>query len=159
MPQTNEKGFHKRVEEAKSLQIYVDDKISLDSCIRGVYCFFAIKDDEEIPFYVGKANNIFMRMFKGHVYNYCRGVRKTDVQKRMQFYLDKGYKIKIKVQEQVDYVGDGFIQDANRLALAELNEIVKQQDKGFCITEDQLSEAVKKKEKELWEEQFLNSEI
>ena len=98
-------------------------------------------------------------MFKGHVYNYCRGVRKTDVQKRMQFYLDKGYKIKIKVQEQVDYVGDGFIQDANRLALAELNEIVKQQDKGFCITEDQLSEAVKKKEKELWEEQFLNSAI
>ena len=51
--------------------------------------------------------------------------------------------------------GTVFIQDANRLALAELEEIVNQQSKGFCITDDMLSEAVKKKsEEKAWNDLF-----
>ena len=68
-------------------------------------------------------------MFTGHIYHYLRSVR---------------------------YKGDSFIQDANRLALAELKEIVKQQNKEFCITEDQILEAVKQKtEKKEWNDKFM----
>lgn len=140
-----EKEFLKRIKAAQLLNIFVQDEITLNSHIRGVYGFFAKKDDEEIPFYVGKSNNIFNRMFTGHIYHYLRGVRNTDVQKRIEDFLKKGYVIEVRILKKVRYKGDSFIQDANRLALAELKEIVKQQNKGFCITEDQISEAVKQK--------------
>ena len=126
-----------------------------NSCIRGVYGFFAKKENEEILFYIGKSNNIFTRMFCGHIYDYLRGVRKTDVQKNIESFLSKGYEIHVKILKVVEYKGDSFIQDANRLALAELNEIVNQQNRGFCITEDQLSEAVKKRyEKKEWDNKY-----
>lgn len=125
--------------------IFVQEEIKLNSHIIGVYGFFAKSDDQEIPFYIGKSNNIFIRIFSGHIYHYLRGVRNTDVQKRIVDFLKKGYIIEIRILKRVRYKGDSFIQDANRLALAELKEIVKQQNKGFCVTEDQISEAVKKK--------------
>lgn len=140
MTKREEKEFLKRIEKAQLNNIFVQDEIKPNSHIRGVYGFFAKNDDEEIPFYIGKSNNIFIRMFKGHIYHYLRGVRNTDVHKRIEDFLKKGYIIEIRILKRVRYKGDSFIQDANRLALAELKEIVKQQSKGFCITEDQISE-------------------
>ena len=156
MTRRQENEFLKRMEAAKSNNIIVPEKMTLSSEIRGVYGFFAIKGDEEVLFYIGKSNNIFNRMFSGgHIYHYLRGVRKTDVQKRMAYYLENGYKIEVRILKEVEYVGDSFIQDANRLALAELEEIVNQQSKGFCITDDMLSEAVKKKsEEKTWNDLF-----
>lgn len=155
MTKREKNEFLKRISNAQSMNIFVQDEIKLNSHIRGVYGFFAKKDDEEIPFYVGKSNNIFYRMFTGHIYDYLRGVRNTEVKKRIEDFLKKGYVIEIRILKKVRYKGDSFIQDANRLALAELKEIVKQQNKGFCITEDQISEAVKQKaEKEEWNDKF-----
>lgn len=147
--------LEKRVSDAKNNKIFVDDKINIDSCVRGVYCFFAVNKEEEIPFYVGKSNNIFDRMFNGHIYNYLRGVRKTDVQKNIEMYLNNKCEVHVKILREVEYKGDSFILDANRLALAEIEEIVKQQNKGYCLTEDQLSEAVKTEyEENAWNERF-----
>lgn len=154
MTKSQEKEFLKRIEKAKSKNIFVQKEINVNSRIRGVYGFFAKKDDKEIPFYIGKSNNVFVRMFTGHIYHYLRGVRNTDVHKRIEDFLEKGYIIEARVLKRVRYKGDSFIQDANRLALAELKEMVKQQDKGFCITEDQISEAVKKHEKKDWNDKF-----
>lgn len=154
MTQREEQEFLKRIEKAKDKNIFVQKEIGINSHVRGVYCFYAKRENEEIPFYIGKSNNIFMRMFTGHIYNYLRGVRNTDVQKRMENYLDNNYSIEVRVLKRVDYVGDSFIQDANRLALAELEEIVKQQNKGLCITKDQLSESIKPSEENAWNEQF-----
>lgn len=154
MTKREEKEFLKRIEKAKLNNIFVQEEIKINSHIRGVYGFFAKKGDKEIPFYIGKSNNIFIRMFTGHIYDYLRGVRKTDVHKRIEDFLEKGYIIEVRVLKRVRYKGDSFIQDANRLALAELKEIVKQQNKGFCITEDQISEAVKKYEKNEWNDKF-----
>lgn len=154
MTKREEKEFLKRIEKAKLNNIFVQEEITINSHIRGVYGFFAKKGDKEIPFYIGKSNNIFIRMFTGHIYHYLRGVRKTDVHKRIEDFLEKGYIIEARVLKRVRYKGDSFIQDANRLALAELKEIVKQQNKGFCITEDQISEAVKKHEKKEWDGKF-----
>lgn len=155
MTKREENEFWKRIRNAQSLNIFVQDELKPNSHIRGVYGFFAKKDNEEIPFYVGKSNNIFSRIFTGHIYNYLRGVRNTEVQKRIDDFLKKGYVVEIRILKKVRYKGDSFIQDANRLALAELKEIVKQQNKGFCITEDQISEAVKQKsEKNEWNNKF-----
>ncbi len=153
MTQRVENEFRKRIENAKMKNIFVDEEIAFNSHIRGIYCFYAKRENEEIPFYIGKSNNIFMRMFKGHIYDYLRGVRDTDVQKRIENYLDNGYSIKVGILRRVPYKGDTYIQDANRLALAELEEIVKQQNNGFCITKDQLSEAVKLTEENIWNEE------
>lgn len=68
MTKREENEFLKRIEKAKSNNIFVQDEINLNSHIRGVYGFFAIKDVEEIPFYIGKSINIFSRMFTGHIY-------------------------------------------------------------------------------------------
>ena len=46
--------------------------------------------------------------------------------KRIEDFLEKGYIIEVRVLKRVRYRGDSIIQDANRLALAELQEIVKQ---------------------------------
>lgn len=147
--------FMKRIENAKSNNIFVQKEINPDSHIRGVYGFFAIRDKEEIPFYIGKSLNIFSRLFTGHIYNYLRGVRNTDVQQRMENFLGKGYTVEVRILKRVEYKGDSFIQDANRLALAELEEILKQQDNGYCKTTDQISEAVKKEyEEREWNHMF-----
>ena len=155
MTKREENEFLKRIEDAKLQNIFVQEEIKPNSHIRGVYGFFAKRDDEEIPFYIGKSNKIFNRMFTGHIYHYLRGVRNTNVQKRIEDFLNNGYFIEVRILKKVRYKGDSFIQDANRLALAELKEIVKQQNKGFCITEDQISEAVKQKtEKKEWNDKF-----
>lgn len=155
MTKREEKEFLKRIDNAKSNNIFVQDEIKFNSHIRGVYGFFAIKENEEIPFYIGKSIDIFNRMFTGHIYHYLRGVRNTDVQKRIEDYLEKEYIIEVRILKKVEYKGDSFIQDANRFALAELEEIVNQQNKGFCITENQISEAVKKEyEERVWDNEF-----
>ena len=89
-----------------------------------------------------------------------RGVRKTDAQKRIESYRSKKYRIEVRILKKVNYKGDSFIQDANRLALAELEEIVKQQNNGFCITQDKISEAVKKEsEEKAWNDEFNKSDF
>lgn len=155
MTEREEKEFLKRIDHAKLNQIFVQDEIKLNSHIRGVYGFFAVKGNEAIPFYIGKSVDIFSRMFTGHIYDYLRGARNTAVHEHMENYLEKGYTIEVRILKKVEYKGDSFIQDANRLALAELEEIVNQQNQGFCITKDQISEAVKKQSEErAWNNEF-----
>ena len=51
---------------------------------------------------------------------------------RSRNITDTGYKIEVRILKEAEYVGDSFIQDANRLALTELEEIVNQQSKGLA---------------------------
>lgn len=74
MTKKEEKEFLKRIEKAQLNNIFIQEEITPNSYIRGVYDFFAKRGNEEIPFYIGKSNNIFIRMFKGHIYHYLRGV-------------------------------------------------------------------------------------
>lgn len=152
MTPKNRKEFAKRINKAKEMNIFVPEKLNPESKIRGIYGFFAVSEGKEECFYIGKSNNIFMRMFgKGstHIYGYERGVRKEQLQVKMDNYLKEGKKIEVRVLEEVPFMGDSFAQDANRLALAELKILVQYQDNGFCL--GQLSEAVKaKRESEIW---------
>ena len=59
-------------------------------------------------------------------------------------------KLRLEFFKKIDYIGDSFEKDANRLALAELQELVNYQDMGGC--QKQLSEAVKEKYERIeWE--------
>lgn len=82
-------------------------------------------------------------------------MRITEVHQKIEKFLENGYHIEIRILKRVEYIGDTFEQDANRLALAESEELVACQDKGFCL--EQLSAAVKgKHERGAWEDKFLN---
>lgn len=150
-----EKVLIDRISEAKEQKILIPKELTTRSCVRGVYGFFAVKMNEEIPFYIGKSNNIFLRMFgrSSHLNSYIRGLRNTPVLQNIEKYLETDYHIEIKILKKVKYKGDNFESDANRLALAELKELVEYQDKGFCLV--QLSEAVKEKYERIeWETKF-----
>lgn len=146
------KEFNKRLNKIKQLGIYVPKEMTPKSKIRGVYGFFVKVDENYICFYIGKSNDIFLRMLgkNSHLNDYLRGVRKTDVHKKIEKYLNDGYEIEIRILQKIDYIGDSFEKDANRLALAELQELVNYQDMDGC--QKQLSEAVKEKYERIeWE--------
>ncbi len=146
------KEFNKRLNEIKQLDIYVPKEMTPKSKIRGVYGFFVKVDENYICFYIGKSNDIFLRMLgkNSHLNDYLRGVRETDVHKKIEKYLNDGYGIEVRILREIDYIGDSFEKDANRLALAELQELVNYQDMGGC--QKQLSEAVKEKYERIeWE--------
>ena len=158
MTQREEEEFSKRIKKANELGIKIPRELTPKSCVRGVYGFFAVKNmNEEIPFYIGKSNNIFLRMFgkSSHLNDYLRDVRKTEVHRSIEKFLQDGYHIEIRILKKVEYTGEHFESDANKLAFAELKELVECQDKGFCLK--QLSEAVKEKYERIeWETKFPN---
>ena len=73
------------------------------------------------------------------------------VPSKINEYLNKGYKIKVTVQE-IDYRDTSFSKAAHRLAFAELQEIVRYQEKGQCPF--QLPEGIGKNEKLFWEQNY-----
>lgn len=147
--------FYNRIERLRAKNITLSEDIIPETKIRGVYGFFCRKENEIHCFYIGKSNNILIRMLgkNSHLNNYLRGVKKSEVHKAIDKYLNDDFSVEIKVLQSVPYVGDSFEKDANRLALAELQQLVAFQSMGECT--NQLSEAVKKKfEKEEWENLF-----
>ena len=70
---------------------------------------------------------------------------------RIKEYLNKGYRIKVVIKK-VNYNDTSFSRAAHRLALAELQEIVKCQEKGQCL--DQLPEGVGESEEKFWEKNY-----
>ncbi len=151
--------FNKRIKKLEKINITIDSKLIPTKKIRGIYGFFAKKETKEYCFYIGKSNNIFIRLLgsNSHLNNYLRGVRSTDVHKNIEQYLFNGYSIHVKVLEIVEYKGNCFEQDANILALAELKQLVYYQDQNQC--KNQLSEAVKvKREKTEWDSLFVKKQ-
>lgn len=146
--------YRDKFEEAKSKNIFLPQKI-LEENIVGVYGFFAVKEDENICFYIGKSTNVQRRLFKsgeGHVSQFLNGNYDSLVPKKMNELLKNSYKIKVKILKEVNYNATEFTIAAHKLALAELQEIVEYQKKGQCL--DQLPEGVGDKEKKYWERNY-----
>ena len=121
----------------------------------GVYGFFAIKENEEYCFYIGKAINIANRLFgasKGHVYMYLNNDFSKLVPQKIKEYLDNRYKIEVRILDIIDYHDTSFSQAAHRFALAELQRIVEYQRKGQC--EFQVPEGSGKYERNYWEKYY-----
>lgn len=150
---TNIKEFEKRRKRLRELNITLDEKITYEKKLRGIYGFFAVDPDgSESCFYIGKSYDIFDRLIGrsgGHLTDYIRitdPMKKTEVHKNIDMFRKAGYDIKVKVLKTVPYVhSEPFAVNANRLCLAELEELVRYQKKGECPEE--LSENVKTSEK------------
>ena len=155
MEEKLKKNLKRRIDELRKIGIVISDELTPESKIRGIYGFFAKTKSDEFCFYIGKATDIVARLIgkNSHLNNYLRGVRNTYVLQDVEKYLTSGFSIEIKVLQEVKFIGDSFEKDANRLALAELQELVYYQNKGEC--DNQLSEAVKEKyERKTWNRIF-----
>ena len=148
--------YQDKFEEAKAKSIFLPEEI-LKRKIVGVYGFFAIKGTKKYCFYIGKSTNITSRLLKsgsGHVSNYLNGNNKKLVPRKIEemLHLKDVDKIEVKILQEIDYRSEKFTIAAHRLALAELQEIVKYQEKGQCL--EQLPEGVGDKEKKYWERNY-----
>lgn len=149
------KTLKQKFDEANKQGINVPSELISNDDIVGVYGFFAIQENEEYCFYIGKAINIANRLFgasKGHVYMYLNNDFSKLVPQKIKEYLDNRYKIEVRILDIIDYHDTSFSQAAHRLALAELQRIVEYQRKGQC--EFQVPEGSGKYERNYWEKYY-----
>lgn len=146
--------YEEKIQEAKKHNINIVYDLSKDKNIVGIYKFFYYNQNEEYCFYIGKSTNITDRLLgssKGHIYMYLNNDFSKKVPRKIKEYLNKGYKIKVTIQE-IDYRDTSFSKAAHRLALAELQEIVKYQEMGQC--QFQMPEGAGTYEEIFWEENY-----
>lgn len=146
--------YEEKIEAAKKQRIYLPANL-LGKNIVGVYGFFAINGNDKQCFYIGKTTNMLSRLLDEHVHNYLYGYFDMLVPNRIKQFLDSGYDIKVEILAEIDYEDTSFSRAAHRLALAEIEQIVKYQNLGHCL--EQLPEGVGSKEKKFWSENYSKS--
>ena len=118
--------------------ITLDNRLlQFDPPVRGIYGIFIEDKGQKKCVYVGKAENLYNRMFKsdGHIVNIKKGIHFNSQLKQA---LEQGQKIIIEVLEEVpsikgDYTEAAYNCDMQRLASAEYKYIDFYQNKGECL--------------------------
>ncbi|WP_195259257.1 hypothetical protein [Clostridium paraputrificum] len=149
------KTLKQKIDEAKERGIHIPTDLLEDENIVGVYGFFAIKEDEEYCFYIGKATNIAYRLLgssNGHVYLYLNNNYSKLVPQKINEYLNYNYEIEVRILDKIDYHDTSFSKAAHRLAFAELQRIVQYQKQGQC--EFQMPEGSGAYARKYWEEHY-----
>ena len=91
------KSLKQKIDEAKQRGINIPNDLFGDENIVGVYGFFAIKENEEHCFYIGKSTSIADRLLgssKGHVYMYLNDNYSKLVPKKLMNILMITIKLK-----------------------------------------------------------------
>lgn len=113
-------------------KIIVEDKI-INSEIRGIYGIFVETEKEKRCVYVGRATNIYSRLFKGsdaHLVRIKKGKHEnTELKKAMS----TSGKIKIEVLEEVKCKYKDYSKDMQELASRECFYIDKYQKLDQCL--------------------------
>jgi hypothetical protein len=144
--------YKKRFSQAAELGITVPEVLLTEEKIRGIYGIYKIDEDSETCIYIGKSNNILVRLLggDGHVNAVIKGYLGKDVPKQIKEQLDGGYKVEAKIIKRVPYDRKkSFEYNANYLCYMEIKALLDMQSIGQC--EGQLYEAVKKDEIKDWE--------
>ena len=150
--------YKEKILAAKNEGIIIPDILDIQTSgevVVGVYGFFAIKDEVEECFYIGKATNMAGRILgasDGHVYMYLQRNMTKFVPEKIDEYIKRGYRIEVRILEQIDYHDTSFSKAAHRLALAELQKIVEYQEKGQCL--DQRPEGARGYAEKYWEKHY-----
>lgn len=149
--------YAQKLEAAKRKKIHFDFDV-LKATYPGVYCFYAFKNTEKTPFYVGKAFNIRSRMLdasdEGHVHCYLSGTKTTKlVQSKIKDYLDNDYEVHISLVKKVSMKCSCAAIAFNKLALTELQAINSMQKNGYCL--EQYPEGTKPNNIASWNEKYL----
>ncbi len=129
----------------------------LERDIVAVYGVFAKKKNEEFCIYVGKATNLRARLLgssSGHIHLYLNNNVEKLVPKLIDQHLQAGYRIEVRILEEVDYQDSSFSRAAHRLAFAELKWIVDMQKEGLCL--EQLPEGAGPYSGAYWEKYYKN---
>lgn len=145
--------FEQKIEKAKDKNICLPYDLLNEDTV-GIYKFLRIKDNEEYCFYIGKSTDIVYRLLgasSGHIYMFLKNDLSKVVPLKINEYLNEGFKIKVEVIK-IDYSDISFCNAAHRLALAELQEIVKYQEKGQC--QFQVPEGAGAYEEKFWQEKY-----
>lgn len=146
--------YKQKVCEAKRNEIDIPQIVLEKRNIVGIYKFFYCKENEFFCFYIGKSTNIAARLLdasEGHIYMYLHNNFTKLVPDKINEYRQKGYKIKVEIKE-IEYHDICFTRAAHRLALAELQEIVKYQEMGQCLF--QSADGVGAYEENFWENNY-----
>jgi hypothetical protein len=154
----NNNGIDKRqkVQQAKVRGIDLPEKIPNNKIV-AVYGLFAKKKNEEFCIYVGKATNLRARMLgssSGHIHLYLNNNVEKLVPKLIDQHIQAGYRVEIRILQEVDYQDSSFSRAAHRLAFAELKWIVGMQKEGLCL--DQLPEGAGPNSRAYWERHYKN---
>ena len=88
----------------------------------------------------------------GHVYMYLQRNMTKFVPRKIREYIKRGYRIEVRILEQIDYHDTSFSKAAHRLALAELQKIVEYQEKDQCL--DQRPEGAGGYAEKYWEKHY-----
>lgn len=144
-----------KIAEAENHNIKIKYDFSNNENVVGIYKFFYVNNqNEKYCFYIGKSTNVAYRLFgssNGHIYMYLMNNISKFVPMKIKEYLDLGYKIEVVI-DKINYRADSFSKAAHRLALAELQEIVKYQELGQCMF--QTPEGAGTYEEQFWEENY-----
>ena len=119
-------------------EIILDDALlQHDPPVRGVYGIFLGQNSSEICVYVGKAENLYSRMFSddGHLVRIRKGKHTNP---KLIDAIGKGQKVYIRLLEEVPYEKGNnteadYNRDLQRLASAEYKHIDFYQNKGECL--------------------------
>ena len=153
--------YKEKIEKAKEGKITIKYDLLESDNIVGLYKFFKVKGNERYCFYIGKTTNVAARLLrasKGHIYMYLQKDYSRLVPEEIRKAINDGYEIEVEIEnKEEEYKDIEFSRAAHRLALAEIQEIIKYQEKGQCLL--QTPEGVGKNEKEFWEQKYkINSE-
>ena len=118
--------------------ITLDNRLlQFDPPVRGIYGIFIEDKGQEKCVYVGKAENLYNRMFKsdGHIVAIRKGIHFIP---QLNQAVEQGKEIVIEVLEEVpsikgDYTEAAYNCDMQRLASAEYKHIDFYQKKGECL--------------------------
>ena len=114
-----------------------DEFLKYDPPVRGIYGIFIKNDCSKFCVYVGKAENLYKRMFKGdgHLVNISKGCHTNP---KLNEAIKKGQEVSIELLEEVPYNKGNCTEadyniDMQRLASVENKYIDIYQKKGQCL--------------------------
>lgn len=138
-------GKKEVIERACNENILIPDELKRGG-VRGIYGIFLEKDDVRLCLYIGKSYDIADRLFGsgGHITRFIMHEYDKLVPQLIRDNKDNGNKIVVEILERVEYQGDNFARDMQRLAYAEISLIEEYQKKGECL--QQLPEGTRMKE-------------
>ena len=118
----------------KNKIIIPQDILDTSKPIIGIYGIFTCIDEQERCAYVGRSNNIYLRMFSGddaHIVKLKKGIgENNEINSAMQ---NENAKLIIKVLESVKYEYVDYNKDMQTLASRENHYIDKYQKRGQCL--------------------------
>lgn len=144
--------IEEQINAVKEAGILLPSDLTPTSDIRGIYGFFELQDKNDkggTCFYVGRANNIFQRMFTGHLNRYLRGYFKEYVPNKINEVLTSGHIVELRIIKEVPFDRTlPYELNVNLIAKAELDTIIDYQKIGQCRS--QITESQKRNEPNAW---------